>query len=181
MESLTLEEQRLVEDNHNLIYSFIYKHLNGNIDEYYDVCAISLCKAIKTYNTNQNVPLSSYAYCIIMNDVKAVWRATKAQHRIPNEIIDSYNEPISNGDDVNNGCMLDVIPNVENLENLIIDNNIVNVELDKFDEMHRGMIELCLAGYKQKEVAKKYNVAKQTVNRYFRKFAQNVYDALYID
>ena len=46
---LTPEQQRLVEDNHNLIYSFIQlKRLD--LDEWYDVCAIGLCHAAQKWN-----------------------------------------------------------------------------------------------------------------------------------
>ena len=46
---MTEEQRKLVEDNHNLIYSFLQKY-HLTIDEYYGLAAIGLCKAGKTYN-----------------------------------------------------------------------------------------------------------------------------------
>mgnify|MGYP001317500519 CR=1 FL=1 len=41
---ITDEASELVEENHNLIYSLLHKcHLN--IEEWYDIAAIGLCKA----------------------------------------------------------------------------------------------------------------------------------------
>lgn len=46
---LTLEQQKLVEENHNLIYWYIHmRHLD--INEYYDVMAIELCNSALKYN-----------------------------------------------------------------------------------------------------------------------------------
>ena len=41
---LTNDQRKLVEQNHNLIYAFLHTK-NLNIEEWYDICAISLCKA----------------------------------------------------------------------------------------------------------------------------------------
>ena len=48
---MTRESQRLVEDNHNLIYKFLRNH---NLeDDWYDVAAIGLCKAANNYNSDK--------------------------------------------------------------------------------------------------------------------------------
>ena len=48
MKQLTPEQQKLVTDNHNLIYS-LANAKNIDLDEYYDVLAIGLCKAAITF------------------------------------------------------------------------------------------------------------------------------------
>ena len=48
---MTREAQRLVENNHNLIYKFLRNH---NLeDDWYDVAAIGLCKAANNYNSDK--------------------------------------------------------------------------------------------------------------------------------
>lgn len=49
MEHLTPQQQKLVEDNHNLIYSLAYKK-NINLDEFYGDLAIGLCKAALAFD-----------------------------------------------------------------------------------------------------------------------------------
>ena len=41
---LTQQQQQLVEDNHKLIYFYLYRN-SLSVDEFYDVAAIGLCKA----------------------------------------------------------------------------------------------------------------------------------------
>ena len=55
---MTKEQQKLVEENHGLIYSFLAKH-NLPIEEYYDLAAIGLCKASITYQNETT--FSTYA------------------------------------------------------------------------------------------------------------------------
>lgn len=49
---MTDEQKQLVEQNHNLIYFYLYRH-NLSIEEYYDVAAIGLCKAAITFKKRQ--------------------------------------------------------------------------------------------------------------------------------
>lgn len=50
---LTQQQQHLVEDNHKLIYFYLYRN-SLSVDEFYDVAAIGLCKAAITYNGQQS-------------------------------------------------------------------------------------------------------------------------------
>ena len=45
---MTEKQKQLVVDNHNLIYSFLHKH-GFDEEEFYDLAAIGLCKAAKSY------------------------------------------------------------------------------------------------------------------------------------
>lgn len=50
---LTEEQSKLVEDNHSLIYWYI--NLKGlNQDEWYDLLAIELCKAVQKHNKDKS-------------------------------------------------------------------------------------------------------------------------------
>lgn len=70
---LSLEQAEFVSKNHNLIYSFLSKY-KLNIDEYYDVAAIGLCKAAEAYNSERKSSFSNYAYIVMYNEIKQEWR-----------------------------------------------------------------------------------------------------------
>lgn len=53
MNNLNKEQQKLVEDNHNLIYSFAKSRM-VDTEEYYDVFAIGLYLSVKGYKQFQN-------------------------------------------------------------------------------------------------------------------------------
>lgn len=88
MVTLTKEQRELVEDNHNLIYGFAHEN-KLNIEEYYDILAISLCKAAAYYNKNKGA-FSTLVYKIMKNDIKLYMQQCERQKRIPNDLLCSY-------------------------------------------------------------------------------------------
>ena len=75
MIQITEEQRKLVEENHNLIYSFLQKY-NLAIDEYYGLASIGLCKAGKTYNGDKS-NFSTYAYKCMFTTVMGELRKNK--------------------------------------------------------------------------------------------------------
>lgn len=57
---LTDDQKKLVEDNHNLIYWYCNKN-NLPVEDYYDMLAIELCKAVQTYDPTKS-KISTYIY-----------------------------------------------------------------------------------------------------------------------
>ena len=74
MEQLTLDQQRIVSENHNLIYSLANKK-SINLDEYYDALAIGLCKAAIAFD-NTKGKFSTLAYTVMLNEYKqlSIWK-----------------------------------------------------------------------------------------------------------
>lgn len=70
----------VIAENHNLIYSFLNKY-NYNIDEYYDIVAIGLVKAVRSYNPDKG-KLSTWAYKIMSNEIKQSFRKNKLMGNI---------------------------------------------------------------------------------------------------
>lgn len=68
---LNTEQKKLVEDNHDLIYGFMTKH-KLDFNEWYDICAIGLCKAALTFN--DTTKFSTFAYKCMLNSVRSVMR-----------------------------------------------------------------------------------------------------------
>ena len=59
---MTDYQKQLVTDNHNLIYRFLQKE-KLNMEDWYDLAAIGMCKAAKTFN-RKNVQI--FYICIQM-------------------------------------------------------------------------------------------------------------------
>ena len=70
-------QQEIVANNHNLIY-FMCKKYNLDIEEYYDVLAIGLCKAAKSFDYNKS-KFATYACTCMLNEVKMSRRKNKIE------------------------------------------------------------------------------------------------------
>ena len=77
---LTQQQQQLVEDNHKLIYFYLYRN-SLSVDEFYDVAAIGLCKAAITYNGQTK--FSTYAYSCIKCEIFNELHRQKSARKIP--------------------------------------------------------------------------------------------------
>lgn len=91
--TLTDEERELVTNNHNLIYSYLNKfHLS---DDYYDLCAIGLCRAAHFYKP-ENGKFSVYAFVCMSNIINMEWR--KVQRQVRTTV--SLNDTVCNDEQV---------------------------------------------------------------------------------
>ena len=81
VEKLTEDQRRLVEENHNLIYKVLYDH-HLDVDEWYDVAAIGLCKAA-LFDPELNFQFSTYACASIWNNICNKYNLSTADRQIP--------------------------------------------------------------------------------------------------
>lgn len=91
---LTQQQQQLVEDNHKLIYFYLYRN-SLSVDEFYDVAAIGLCKAAITYNGQTK--FSTYAYACIKCEIFNEMHRQKSTRKIPKDKQLSYDEKTKEG------------------------------------------------------------------------------------
>ena len=159
---LTDEQRKLIEDNHNLIYSFLRKH-DYDPEEYYGLAAIGLCKAARTYDKSKG-SFSTYAYramrgCVI-NDI----RDRSAAKRIPENLIDSYNNEICTED---GGIVeyMDILASNEDLEKEVVEKILVESFMSKLSDRDRLIFSLLINGYDYREIAKIVGVYWRTVSR----------------
>ena len=96
MEHLTSTQQKMVEENHNLIYGMAHKY-KINLDEYYDVLAIGLCKAAMTFDETKG-QFSTFAYVTMLNEYNAVLRHNKTYMVIPEQNLVSMNTQMISDD-----------------------------------------------------------------------------------
>ena len=93
MKRLNDEQRQFVAENHNLIYSF----LNSNkldIEEWYDLAAIGLCKAAINYN-GEIAKFSTFAYKCMWNQVHIEMRKQYAIRRADDNAVLYYQTAIT--------------------------------------------------------------------------------------
>lgn len=93
MNELNYEQQQLAEQNHNLIYSFA-KSRKLDLEEYYDVLAIGLCRAALVYDENK-ATFFTLAYKCMSNEYNKIIKGQTVQRKIPDTLISSLDEVIS--------------------------------------------------------------------------------------
>lgn len=158
MKRLTTEQQKLVEQNHNLIYDFA-KRKNLNIDEYYDILAIALCKAAQTYN-NKKGEFSTIANTCMNNDLVTYYRHINKIGSISEELIISGDKEVNNGENV---IVFDTIADNFNLSNEVIDSLSVLHLMNLLTDKEKLVADCIINGLKQKEIAKKLNCTQQNI------------------
>lgn len=150
---LTDKQRRLAEENHNLIYGYAAKeHLD--IDEYYGILAIGLCKAAQAYNKKKGM-FSTFAYACMKNEVLMHWRATTKKSSIPLNAIVSYDEK---GEEK----LFEEFPNYpyQNMEEHGI---LLDVLRESLTGAEQHVLELMLAGETQEKISKIRGCKQQNI------------------
>ena len=166
MIDITEKQRKLVEDNHNLIYSFLAKnHLSQ--ENYYDIAAIGLCKAGSTYSGEKS-KLSTYAYKCMINEVLQDIRKECSSKRIPNDKIVYYETDM--GDErKDDDTFLKILPSNENVENEIISKIMFDERIKNLSERDKKILELFSKGYKQQKIGDVVNCSQAQISRIKRK------------
>lgn len=157
---LTDNQKRLVEENHNLIYSCMHKFgikLN-EFDDYYGDAAIALCNAA-IHADEKTGKFSTFAYKCIENELRRKFNYENRQKRKTNKLCSSYDELI--GYDTSK---LNLISSNENLEkNMIMKLNFES-EMDVLTNRQRNILLMYGQGYTLREIGKVFNISFQAVS-----------------
>ena len=94
---MTDEQRKMVEQNHNLIYDFLYKQ-NLDTEEYYDIAAIGLCEAAIKYDSKRS-KFSTFAYRCMKSEVNHYHAYNTRKRRIPSDRIFSYDILLNSDED----------------------------------------------------------------------------------
>lgn len=156
--------EKIVEENHNLIYAFLNKcHLPTN--ECYDLAAIGLCKAAKTWDCDRQ-KFSTYAYTCMFNEVMGEKRKYRCKKRINNDELISLDAHI---DEEQKLSILDIINDSYSLEDEIITNIDVSNFVKSLKGRDRAIVDLFTLGYVQDDVANIIGVSQATISRVKKK------------
>ena len=170
---MTREAQRLVEDNHNLIYKFLRNH---NLeDDWYDVAAIGLCKAANNYNSDK-YEFSTYAYRCMYTTIMIEKRKENTMRRIPqNQIVYYENQVSEESKDNDTSIFLNYIPSKQDIENETISVlSLKNIE-NKLDGNKKKVFLLLREGYTQCEISKIIGISQQRISKIKHEIAEKYY------
>lgn len=161
-------QKKLVQDNHNLIYSFLKLHslrLDA-VEDWYSAAAIGLCNAAISFDKSKNVPFSVFAYVCMENVIRQIMKDGSR----------SINATESLDNSVAEGCSIaDMVQDSEDPFFQIYLNDAVSNALKSTNERDKQILSLIIQnGYKQKEIAEMYGIAKNTVSTVYNKFINKV-------
>ena len=163
MRILTPIQQKLAEDNHNLIYAFMNKH-HLNYDEYYGEMAEAFCIAITAFDETKG-SLSTLAFHAMNNRLKNIRRCQSLPRRIPSECLLSLDELQTDAELVWSfyHCIPDPQTDVERIA-------LHNIALEKLmKECSAEELELILGSVNksvtQREAAKQLGISQTTYCR----------------
>lgn len=167
---LDRSQQFLVEQNHNLIYGFAQKK-KLDVDEYYGLLAISLCKAAEAYQESRG-KFTTFAYMVMENDLNKYWRTTQNQKSIPQEMIVSYNAENESS-------------NTPYLENIVVDSNDMdfhmqyNDMLSQMNSIEKIICQMLMDGAKQSDILKRLGITKRQYEHIRQKLRNKYHNMWY--
>lgn len=168
---MTKEQEQLVTDNHNLIYFFLNKWGKileySDMTDYYDICAIGLCKAAITYDSSKDVKFATYAGVCIENEIKIELRNRK-KYSAPVYSLDmTFNNTSDGTGEISYG---------ENMTTgLSAYDEILPYQLDKIlNAREYKLVALILQDYTQIEIGNIIGISQAQVSRMFSKIKQKL-------
>lgn len=167
MNELNYEQQQLAEQNHNLIYSFA-KSRKLDLEEYYDVLAIGLCKAALVYDENK-ATFSTLAYKCMNNEYNKIIRGQTVQRKIPDNLLSSLDAVINISEEDGSEITLydcikkDIfpIPDSSTITNIMIKNFYNN----KLTKQEQKVVKLLAQDRTQVEIGKLMRVTRSRIGQ----------------
>lgn len=154
--TLTPEQSRIVEENHNLIYWYISMKqkmgINLELDEWYDLLAIELCYTVMKYDESRG-SLANYFKLRCDALISKEYRKSQTQKRV--HIGVSYIDEMS---------MMDTPKE---------DSSLVWVDfINSIPEQDRPIVKMIYDGYTQKEVATMLGVTQSYVSKILKRIGK---------
>lgn len=157
------EQRKLVEDNHALIMWYANKH-SLDINDWYDILAIALCKAAFYYDKGKGTPFSTFASICMSSDV---WMELRTRGRSIERTSDLLSLEYEYRDD--NGEIYEFSDLIQdesvNTENYVITKIVLDNCKARLTKKEQHIIDMLLAGDRQSTVASKLGVSRQRVGQ----------------
>lgn len=173
MKQLNQTQQKLVEDNHNLIWSFMNKNkLSTNaVEDWYGTCAIAMCKAAMAYDPDRNIKFDTVAYVYMNNAMKD----TLAKHSKEEKCLSLYYY-YDDSECYLQDCIANNSDEIGELEfYMTFDKN-----YSQLTNRQKQIIDTCINHDGSfEDVAKLFGITKQRVGQIHKSFLDNLYSDLY--
>lgn len=162
------KQQTMVEDNHNLIYSFLANRglsLDA-VEDWYGTAAIGLCKAAITYDESRGVKFSTYAYVVMENEIRQIKRKERRQVQAEESLGTAFYGELTIEDTVKD-------PN-DFVDDVVFSDTIVDVLRSRCDR-DRLVIDLIMnQGYSQKKAAGEVGISQPQACRIYKSFINSI-------
>lgn len=160
MEKLTKSQRKLVEDNHNFIYYFLRRH-NLSIEEWYDTCAIGICRAAMKFQPEKGFQFLTFAGACLLNEIRQAMRKQKRKGR--DTECYSLDQAVSETEDF---TLADTLASPENLEDMALQKIQFRQGFDSLSERERTIFMMSVgSGMPQRVVAEHFGVSQVWVSR----------------
>jgi RNA polymerase sigma factor (sigma-70 family) len=155
--TLTPEQQKLVEDNHSLIYQFLHK-LNLDIEEFYGIAAIGLCKAALSYKESWKIKFSTHAYYVMNAEIKNEFIRLGAKKRTGDTV--SLDALVPGAVDLTVG---ETLYGADTPYTVAVANDLLGF-IEQLPRKQREVVWLTMQGYKATEIHKPYGKTRQAAS-----------------
>lgn len=176
------EYKKLIIENKALVYHVLKQmHLHSQLDDYWDIGMIGLCKAAKTFDKNSGSKFSTYACICIRNDILMDIRKQKRRCHYYSVSLQTF---LHRDKDGNEQLLEHIISNYD-LENDIYDReeriSLMNA-ITKLDKKDKEIINLYFWNeLNQKEIAEYLKMSQANVSRRMKKALNILKKEVYID
>lgn len=161
---LTEKEQKFAEKNHNLIYYYLHSR-NLNYEEFYDIVAIGLCKAAKSYDTSKGYSFSAYACRCMYNEVGNYLAKERRRFGLKDTSLLSLDDTIPNRDEDKDSQVINTIESILYQPESEIEAKMMKETLDTIlTDQERQVLHYRLEAYNQSEIGRRMNLSRQRVN-----------------
>lgn len=156
---LTSEQAIMVEQNHNLIYSYLRKY-NLNFEDYYDLVALGLIRAVQAWHQSDYVrtfKFSTIAFRAMFNQVRNYQRGD-LMHAPPAFLsIDAGSE--------SGALIADIIPDTRNNIERLLDQLEIETVLSGLTDEQKLIVKMMADGALQREIAEAIGTSQVGVSR----------------
>lgn len=129
-----------------------------DFDDYYGYVAESMCKAAATFDESRNYKFSTYAYCVMDNDLKLLKRDSYTQKRKANHYTCSYEQIIEDNK------YTDILKDNNNFEEYMISLLSFQEIMNTLNNKERLILQKMIDGKTQKEIAFDEGVTYQYIS-----------------
>ncbi len=164
MEPLNEKEKALVELHHNLIYTFLRKFKLSE-EEFYDVAAMGLIKAVRKYREEVS-NFSTFAFICMKTELAHNLQMRKAKRHIPcGQLVSMESGKVR----------LWVRDRTkEDVEGQAVSSLVVQEILSEMTQTERGILQLMFEGDTIVEAAKKTGFSRAYIGKVRKQFIKNI-------
>jgi RNA polymerase sigma factor (sigma-70 family) len=164
---LTDAQRQIAEDNHNLIYGFLWQnHLD--VDEWYGIIAIGYLKAVLQWDSDRG-KLSTFAFLTMKSAyVREINRRNRLMRK---ESCISIHSPICDGANIEIG---DLLPDPYDLADQCVSRVDLEAALKKLTSDQRRILSMALDGVYQSDIAIVMGISQPSISRTLKKTVRQV-------